>query len=139
MNKDECIFCKIVDGELPHYKIHENADFLAFLDISQLVKGHTLVIPKKHYRFIWDIEKSSKFFNFAQKIANSFRDKGFKFVDCLAMGRMVKHAHLHLIPYNDKENNWSRGLEEIESIQQDSSRHLTPEEAEDILKKFKVE
>jgi histidine triad (HIT) family protein len=139
MNKNDCIFCKIVAGKLPHYKIHENEDFLAFLDISQLVKGHTLVIPKKHYRFIWDIEDSSAFFRFAQRIANSFRQKGFKFVDCLAMGQMVKHAHLHLIPYKDKNNDWSRGLAKIESMQQDATRHPTPDEAEDILKEFKVE
>ena len=56
MENKECIFCKIIRGEIPCDRIYEDKDVLAFLDINPFVKGHLLVIPKKHSRWIWDIE-----------------------------------------------------------------------------------
>jgi len=67
---DNCIFCKIVKGDIPCYKIYENDKFLAFLDISEFTPGHTLVIPKKHYRFIWDVEDIEEYASVIKKICN---------------------------------------------------------------------
>ena len=55
MEKDTCIFCKIVKKELPAYVVYENDNFLAFLDIYPLAPGHVQIIPKNHYRWVWDV------------------------------------------------------------------------------------
>ena len=65
---DNCIFCKIVSGDIPSYKIYEDDEYLAFLDIAPFADGHTLVIPKKHYQFVWDVEEVGKYIEVAQKI-----------------------------------------------------------------------
>lgn len=101
----DCIFCQIVKGKLPSYKIYEDEDFLAFLDISQIVDGHTLLIPKKHVRWVWDLPAGRRglnigqFFETAQKIVKHFQKvTGEEFVMSVTLGVMVKHAHLHLLP-----------------------------------------
>ena len=66
---DNCIFCKIVEGYIPSYKIYETDNFLAFLDIAQFSEGHTLVIPKTHYRFVWDVPNIGEYFQVVQKVA----------------------------------------------------------------------
>lgn len=101
MEKQEmdCIFCQIVKGKIPCFKIYEDKDFLAFLDIFPWVEGHTLVIPKKHYRWIWDINKIGKYFQTVKKIANHYQ-KIFKteFIMSFIYGYDVPHAHVHLLP-----------------------------------------
>jgi histidine triad (HIT) family protein len=98
------IFTKIVNGEIPCYKIDENENFLAFLDINPLAKGHTLVIPKKEIDYIFDLDDKlfSEMNLFAKRIAHAI-DKS---VDCkrvgiAVVGLEVPHAHIHLIPLND--------------------------------------
>ncbi|MFW5793468.1 MAG: HIT family protein [Bacteroidota bacterium] len=95
------IFSKIVSGEIPSYKIAEDDEFLAFLDINPLAKGHTLVIPKKEIDYIFDIEDDhyQKLFLFAKKVAKSIH----KCVNCskvgiAVIGLEVAHAHIHLVP-----------------------------------------
>ena len=95
------IFSKIVAGEIPAYKVAEDENFLAFLDINPLAKGHTLVIPKKEIDYIFDIENPlySELFVFAQKVARGIKavvpcDK----VGLTVIGLEVLHAHIHLIP-----------------------------------------
>lgn len=97
------IFTKIINGELPAYKVAENEDFLAFLDIQPIIKGHTLVIPKKETDYIFDIDDQhlSKFILFAKSVAKKM-DKVF---DCnrigmTVVGLEVPHAHIHLMPIN---------------------------------------
>ena len=74
-----CIFCKIVNGEIPSYKVYEDDDILAFLDISQVTKGHTIVIPKKHVTNILDTDKETylkvvdKVYDLANKIAKTHK------------------------------------------------------------------
>lgn len=95
----ECIFCKIVAGEIPSYKVYEDDKCLAFLDITQVTDGHTLLVPKKHCRWVWDIEDIGKFFQVAKKIVKSMQKvTGEDFVMSLMWGRDVHHAHLHLVP-----------------------------------------
>lgn len=96
---ENCIFCKIVKGEIPCYKVFEDDDTLAFLDIKPLNKGHTLVIPKKHYRWVWDIKEIGNFYEDVGKIANAIRKAmGTEFVVSLVIGEEVQHAHVWLVP-----------------------------------------
>lgn len=136
---DNCIFCKIVKAEIPCYKISENDKFLAFLDISQMSKGHTLVIPKKHYHFIWDVSNIDEYFQFAQEVANHFRDIGYKYVDTLTMGRQIPHAHLHLVPHDNGESDWVKALQPVYELQLDEKRRLNPEEMKTIQKQFQID
>ena len=134
---DNCIFCKIVKGDIPCFKIHEDDNYLAFLDISSLVEGHTLVIPKKHYRYFWEIDDVGEYYEFVSKVCNHYsKNLGFKYIDTFTLGRMVPHSHVHLIPHNDDSNDWKKGIEAICTMQEDESRRLTKERGEDIKEKF---
>lgn len=98
------IFSKIVAGEIPCYKIAEDDQFLAFLDINPLAKGHTLVIPKKETDYLFDIEDEelAKMIVFSKKVAIAIK----KIIPCTRIGLTViglevPHAHIHLIPINE--------------------------------------
>ncbi len=95
------VFTKIVEGEIPSYKIYENEKFCAFLDINPLAKGHTLVIPKQEIDYLFDIDDAtlSEMILLSKKIAKAIQ----KFISCKRVGMMVvglevPHAHIHLIP-----------------------------------------
>lgn len=97
------IFSKIIKGEIPCYKIAEDDNYFAFLDISPLAKGHTLVVPKKETDYIFDIEDKEYegLFLFAKKVAKAIK----KVVPCkkigiAVIGLEVSHAHVHLVPVN---------------------------------------
>lgn len=97
------IFTKIVNGEIPAHKIAETDDYLAFLDVFPLAKGHILVIPKKEIDYIFDVEDDllSGLMVFAKKVAKAQRAA----IPCLRIGVAVigvevPHAHVHLIPLN---------------------------------------
>ena len=106
------IFSKIVNGDIPSYKVAENDRFYAFLDISPLVKGHTLVIPKRETDYIFDLEDKDyqDFFLFAKKVALAIK----KVIPCekiniTMIGLEVPHAHIHLVPLNSMDDiNFSR-------------------------------
>lgn len=95
------IFSKIVTGEVPAYKIAEDENYLAFLDVFPIAKGHTLVIPKKETDYIFDLEPThlGGLIQFAQKVAKAI-DKSVecKRVGLAVVGLEVPHAHIHLIP-----------------------------------------
>ncbi|MBR0166955.1 MAG: HIT family protein [Prevotella sp.] len=95
------IFSKIAAGEIPSYKCAENEKFYAFLDINPLVKGHTLVIPRREVDYIFDMEDDeiAEFQVFAKKVAQAIK-KAFpcKKVAQVVLGLEVPHAHIHLIP-----------------------------------------
>ncbi|WP_216829389.1 HIT family protein [Alkalihalobacterium elongatum] len=101
-----CIFCKIVQGEIPAAKVYEDEHVLAFMDISQVTKGHTLVIPKVHQENIFELDEevASHLFSVVPKIANSikkqFNPVGLNIVNNNgeAAGQTVFHYHIHLIP-----------------------------------------
>ena len=112
MKEEKDIFCKIIDGEIPCYKLYEDEDVLAFLDISQVTKGHALVISKKHYDSFLSTphEVMHKVMDIAQRIAQvEVKLMGALGVNILtnageAAGQTVKHFHVHVIPrYNTKE------------------------------------
>ncbi len=108
---DKCIFCKIIAGEIPADKIHEDEDFLAFLDINPIAKGHTLLIPKKHYQWMQDVpdETISSIFVKAKKIMLNLKDKlDCDYVQVVVEGKDVPHFHIHLIPgyFEHKSAEW---------------------------------
>jgi len=95
---NDCIFCKIVNGEIPCNKVYEDDDFLAFLDNYPVNKGHVLVIPKKHFRWVYDVDKHGEYWNVAKKIVGA-QLKAFEptFVHYITWGE-IPHAHIHVIP-----------------------------------------
>jgi len=98
------IFTKIVNGEIPCYKIAEDDSYLAFLDINPLAKGHTLVIPKKEVDYIFDLDDQllSGMIIFAKKVALAIeKTVPCKRIGIAVLGLEVPHAHIHLIPINN--------------------------------------
>ena len=97
------IFSKIAAGEIPSYKCAENDEFYAFLDISPVAKGHTLVIPRREIDYIFDMDDDEigRFEQFAKRVAVAIK-KAFpcKKVAQVVLGLEVPHAHIHLIPMN---------------------------------------
>lgn len=99
----DCVFCQIVAGQIPSYKIWEDELHMAFLDINPIKEGHTLVIPKKHYMYMFDLEdeivaelmKASK--RVAEVLKVSFNPKTSK-VGAIVYGLDVDHTHIHLVP-----------------------------------------
>ncbi len=98
---NNCIFCQIIAGEIPSHKVYEDKDFLAFLDINPLSPGHTLVIPKTHYPWVWDVPNAGDYFEVARKIAVA-QKKAFStdFVLAKIIGEEVPHAHIWVYPDN---------------------------------------
>ena len=96
---NSCVFCKIVAREIPAHIVYEDDDFLAFLDIRPLSPGHTLVIPKKHYRWVWDVETIGAYFEVARTIALAQRTAfGVEQIVSKIVGEEIHHAHIWLIP-----------------------------------------
>ena len=121
--KMNCIFCKIVNGEIPSYTIYEDELVKAFLDTNPDVNGHTLIVPKKHYQDLFDIDEDTlmHIMNVAKKIDKQLREKlntnGLTLVQNNGLKQEVKHFHLHLKPQYKNEE-----------------KKLSPKEIYDILK-----
>ncbi|MFH0814846.1 MAG: HIT family protein [Candidatus Falkowbacteria bacterium] len=102
----DCLFCKIIKGEIPCHKIYEDADVFAFLDINPVSQGHTLVLPKKHFKGLLDsdAETLSKIMAAAQKIARAI-GKAFNLIqnNGAAAGQVIDHLHFHIIPRNESD------------------------------------
>src|SRR5690625_1097695 len=106
MSHEDCIFCKIIAGEIPSAKVYEDEHVYAFLDISQVSKGHTLVIPKVHTTNLFDTppEVAEQLFSRIPKIAEALKDTyGAVGMNMLnnneaAAGQTVFHLHIHLLP-----------------------------------------
>ena len=103
----ETIFTRIIKGEIPCYKIAEDEKFFAFLDISPLKEGHTLVVPKKHSSYIFDMEDQelAEMMVFAKKVAKAIE----KTVPCLrigvaVIGLEVPHTHIHQVPLQEEND-----------------------------------
>lgn len=100
----DCLFCKIVEGEIPSYKIYEDEFVIAFLDINPVSNGHTLIVPKKHYTDFLELDSDTfnHVINVAKKIHKSLEEKlncdGITYLHNYGIAQDVKHYHLHLIP-----------------------------------------
>lgn len=124
------IFSRIVSGEIPSYKVAENEEFYAFLDINPLTVGHTLVIPKREVDYIFDLNEDElgRMMQFAQKIAKRIDSVvECKRVAVAVIGLEVHHAHIHLIPIV-KEGDMNFSNEKLK---------LTKEEFQDICDKLR--
>lgn len=121
------IFSRIVAGEIPCYKVAEDDNYFAFLDINPLAAGHTLVIPKKEVDYIFDLDNETLqgLVTFAKDIATKIKIKtDCKKVAMVVLGLEVPHAHIHLIPMNS-ENDVDFHKEKLK---------FTPEEFSEIAK-----
>ena len=102
----DCIFCKIVAGEIPASKVYEDDHFLAFLDISQVTPGHTLVIPKKHARNLLEMtpDETATLFNVVsrvtKKVEGATQPQGMNIISNMEeiAGQSVFHTHVHILP-----------------------------------------
>jgi histidine triad (HIT) family protein len=122
------IFTKIVNGEIPSYKIAEDENFLAFLDVNPNAKGHTLCIPKQEINKIFDLEDDLYLglMAFSKKIATALeKSVPCKRIGMSVIGLEVPHAHVHLIPLN-----------EMDEMRFHNKTRLTPEEFEALAKKI---
>lgn len=126
------IFTKIIEGEIPCFKITENEDFIAFLDVNPNAKGHTLCIPKKEIDKIFDMENSHflALMDFSKKVANALEKTiTCKRIGMAVIGLEVPHTHVHLIPLNTMnemrfEQKVSFSKEEMEQIAREISLNL---------------
>ncbi|HTN45340.1 MAG TPA: HIT domain-containing protein [Flavipsychrobacter sp.] len=112
------IFTKIISGEIPSYKIAENDDFLAFLDVFPLLEGHVLIVPKTEVDKIFDVEEEllSKWLLFAKPVAKAI-EAAFDCKRCgiSVIGLEVPHAHMHLLPINTADDlNFTRPKLQLE-------------------------
>ncbi len=101
------IFTKIINGEIPCYKIAENDDFIAFLDVNPNAKGHTLVVPKKEVNKLFDLDKDlyTDLMSFSRKIAIAIEKSiPCKRIGMSVIGLEVPHVHVHLIPLQNMED-----------------------------------
>jgi len=136
---ENCIFCKIIDQEIPSYKIYEDEKVYAFLDISQATKGHTLVVPKQHVTdiFEYDDTLAADVFAHIPKIARAI-EKAFPEMDGLNIlnnnkelaYQSVFHSHIHLVPRYSKNDDFSIHFGNHTDQQ-------TPEEMQAIADKIK--
>ena len=126
------IFSKIAAGEIPSYKVAEDDNYYAFLDINPLTKGHTLVIPKVEEDYIFDLDDQTLagLTLFAKKVAHKIKEQtGCVKVAMVVLGLEVAHAHIHLIPMNS-EKDVDFGAEKLK---------LAPEEFEEIAQALRIE
>ena len=108
----DCIFCKIVAGEIPASKVYEDDHFLAFLDISQVTPGHTLVIPKRHARNLLEMtpDETADLFNIVsrvtKKVESATQPQGMNIISNMEeiAGQSVFHTHVHILPRYSQED-----------------------------------
>lgn len=127
------IFSKIINGDIPSYKIAEDENNYAFLDINPLSKGHTLVVPKKEVDYIFDLDNESynKLFAFAKKVSAAIEEV----IECKRLGVVVygldvPHAHIHLIPLQGTGNEINFSNPKVK---------LTQDQFEEIASKINTE
>lgn len=95
------VFTKIINGDIPCYKIAEDVNYIAFLDVSPLKKGHSLIVPKKEIDYLFDLDNESYLglMNFSKKVAIAIKSAfPCKRIGMAVIGLEVPHAHIHLIP-----------------------------------------
>ncbi|KND48031.1 MAG: Histidine triad (HIT) protein [Parcubacteria bacterium C7867-006] len=116
---ENCIFCKIVAGEIPSYKVYEDDNYLAFLDINPQSPGHTQIIPKKHVRWVWDTDNTGEYFEVAKKVALALRSAfNTDFILSRIIGDEVPHAHIWVFPNKEVSGNPKDFEENLKKIKE---------------------
>jgi len=96
----DCVFCKIVVGEIPSYKVYEDDNYFSFLDIRPLNPGHSLIIPKKHVRFVDEVSDFGQYFEVAKKVGKGIKKAtGHEHLYYLTVGNLMEHAHIWVTPH----------------------------------------
>ncbi len=128
MKDNDCIFCKIANGEIPSRTLYEDEDFRVIMDLAPATKGHSLILPKEHYKNIYEIadDTAAKVLPLAKKMAALITEKlgadGFNIVqnNNEVAGQTVFHFHVHLIPrYNDDNQSLVMKPQEMTDAQLD--------------------
>ncbi len=122
----DCVFCKISQKEIPAHVVYEDEKFLAFLDIRPLNPGHVLVIPKKHYRWVWDIENIGEYYEVVARVVKAMK-KALEtdYVVSLVFGEEVPHAHTWLVPrYVDDGHGGAIDLENVKNIDEEEMKNI---------------
>lgn len=106
MTSSDCIFCKIANKEILAYIVYEDANFVAFLDINPISVGHVQVIPKQHYRWVWDVPNVGDYFEVVRKVAQA-QQKSFNtdWILSKIVGEDISHAHIWVYPNSNIEGN----------------------------------
>ena len=126
----DCIFCKIIKGEIPCFKVYEDEKFFAFLDINPLNLGHTLLIPKQHFQWVDGVEPYDQYWQLARKLSQAIQ----KATNCLIVSKIVyglgvSHAHIHLVPKYENDDH-------IGGIHPNNIKTISPAEMAQIAKKI---
>ena len=138
MKKEDCVFCKIVNGDIPSNTIYENSEFKVIMDASPAAKGHVLVLPKEHYKDIYDIdaETAGKLFQLAAVVARALKEvlncDGLNILqnNGVIAGQTVFHFHMHLIPRYEGDDvtvKWeghSMDADEMDQLRRDIRKAL---------------
>ena len=141
MKDDNCIFCKLANGDIPTNSIYEDDDFNVILDASPATKGHALILPKEHYKDVYSIDPEllGKAAVLAQKIKKKKKEKlgcqGYNIVqnNGEVAGQTVFHFHMHLIPRYEKQEDDTTGVVDWEQ------RKIDPEEMKKICEEMKID
>lgn len=129
---ENCVFCKIAKKEIPANSVYEDEEFVAFLDIHPRNKGHVLVIPKKHYRWTYDVPNFGEYAEIAKKVAIAAKSAlGAEWVMFLTFGWQVPHAHIHVIPRFKGDAKDDEGLP--------TQKEVDKNEMDEITEKIKLE
>ena len=101
---EKTVFKKIIDGEISAYKVYEDENFLAFLDMSPKAPGHTLVIPKTEERWVWDVDLYIEYWMLVRRISYALREVfDVEMIRSSVYGEEVPHAHVHIWPQVEKD------------------------------------
>ena len=129
---EDCIFCKIIRKELPSYTVLEDEKYLAFLDIRPLNPGHTLVVPKEHHRWVWDVPETGPYFETVGRIARVLQKTmktDWVVADVAGMG--VAHAHVHVVPRFPDDGHG-------EFVNADNTKIISPEQMKVIADTIRI-
>lgn len=104
----DCVFCKIAEGKLPAYKVYEDGKYLAFLDKFPRTPGHVQVIPKKHYRWVYDVPNFDEYFVVVKKVVDGVKKAlNPRLVHIITIGDEVPHAHVWVVPRYENDGHGS--------------------------------
>lgn len=130
----DCIFCKIVEGQIPSYKVYDGEDFMAFLDIRPLTKGNSLIIPKKHHVWVYDVDNFGEYFEVARKVGFATQEAfNADWLCFLTLGLEVPHAHIRVIPrYKNDLHKEVVDLSKIEKFSEEEMKNIAEKIKENI-------